>query len=594
MAARFLAIAIAFVIPSIAAPPSVIPGTGVETDAYDPKHGGWDSEQLAEQAGAILKAFGKALSVSEDVKYQGLLASIDTKFNGPSFRQANLTLSYDDGTITVGRVLEPSRVKAEHVGTPGFTEAVESFRALLDEEKALHAKFKVVGVTLESNVALTPVEVRLDGTLKSGQSFQINAQWECQWGRDGDGRLRWRRVTITDYEEILTKTERNTSLFTDATSGVLGNDPAFKAHLAYGLDHWLARMDSRLRLLVGGWNGLAIGDANGDGLDDLYLCQGGGLPNRLFLTQKDGTARDVASSAGVNWLEPSRGALFLDLDNDGDQDLVVGVAEGLLLHENDGTGNFTVRGAKVLPEAIPYTMAAADFDEDGRLDLYAACYDRRGHVDRNASLARPVPYHDANNGGRNVLLRNLGAFKFGHVTKRHGLDENNTRYSYAATWADYDGDGDLDLYVANDFGRNNLYRQDRSGGQITFVDVAEKAGVLDIAAGMSAVWGDYDNDGRLDLYVSNMFSSAGNRIAKQARFLAGADAETKDLFVRHARGNSLFRNLGNGAFEDVSVSAGVTQGRWAWGSLLRDFNNDGWEDVVVANGFITQEDTGDL
>jgi len=376
---------------------------------------------------------------------------------------------------------------------------------------------------------------------------------------------------------------------------VVGRDPAFQNQLAHGLDHWLARLDTRVGLKVGGWNGLAVGDANGDGMEDLYVCQSGGLPNRLFLARADGTAGDVATAAGVDWLETSRGALFIDLDNDGDQDLVVSVAEGLVIQENDGSGRFTMRSAEVLPFAVPYSLAAADYDQDGDLDIFAACYDRRGHVDRNVALARPVPYQDATNGGRNSLLRNDGEFRFRHVTQRVGLDANNTRYSYAAAWADYDRDGDLDLYVANDFGRNNLYRQDKVRDQIRFTDVAESSGTLDIAAGMSTAWGDYDNDGFFDIYVSNMFSSAGNRIAKQARFLANEDTTTRDLFVRHARGNSLFHNLGPGkGFEDVSVSAAVTQGRWAWGSAFADFNNDGWQDLIVANGFITQEDTGDL
>ncbi len=84
----------------------------------------------------------------------------------------------------------------------------------------------------------------------------------------------------------------------------------------------------------------------------------------------------------------------------------------------------------------------------------------------------------------------------------------------AASWEDYDQDGDLDLYVANDFGRNNLYRND--DGQ--FVDVAAEAGVEDISAGMSVSWGDYNNDGQADLYVGNMFSSAGNRVTYQRQF----------------------------------------------------------------------------
>ncbi|MCP4731572.1 MAG: VCBS repeat-containing protein [Roseibacillus sp.] len=91
-----------------------------------------------------------------------------------------------------------------------------------------------------------------------------------------------------------------------------------------------------------------------------------------------------------------------------------------------------------------------------------------------------------------------------------------------------------------------------------------------------------------------MFSSAGNRITFQDQFKPGGDPTTRALYQRHARGNSLFRNLGSGRFEDVSISSGTTMGRWAWSSLFVDLDNNGWEDLLVANGFITQEDPGDL
>ena len=152
-----------------------------------------------------------------------------------------------------------------------------------------------------------------------------------------------------------------------------------------------------------------------------------------------------------------------------------------------------------------------------------------------------------------------------------------------------DRDGDPDLYVANDFGRNNLYRND--GGR--FRDVAAEMGVEDMSAGMGVTWGDFNNDGAADLYVSNMFSSAGNRIAYQRQFRNGP-VEANAPFQRHARGNTLFENTGDGTFKDVSIEAGVTMGRWAWGSHFADLNNDGWEDLYVANGFFTTEDTGDL
>ena len=111
---------------------------------------------------------------------------------------------------------------------------------------------------------------------------------------------------------------------------------------------------------------------------------------------------------------------------------------------------------------------------------------------------------------------------------------------------------------------------------------------------MSVTWGDYNRDGRVDLYVSNMYSAAGNRIAFQQAFKQGDSVQTRAQFQRFARGNTLFENAGDGTFRDVSKRAAVTMGRWAWGSLFVDINNDGWEDLLVANGMITHEDTVDL
>ena len=205
-------------------------------------------------------------------------------------------------------------------------------------------------------------------------------------------------------------------------------------------------------------------------------------------------------------------------------------------------------------------------------------------------LGYPIPLYDANNGAPNALFRNLGDWQFENVTKKVGLDANNTRFSFAASWEDFDNDGDLDIYVANDFGRNNLYRNDDG----RFSDVTAVAGVEDIASGMSVTWGDYNGDGLMDLYVSNMFSSAGNRITYQRQFRAGDDPQVLGRLQRMTRGNTLFQNMGDGTFRDVSVEAAVTMGRWAWGSKFVDFNNDGREDIVVANGFITNDRADDL
>ena len=370
---------------------------------------------------------------------------------------------------------------------------------------------------------------------------------------------------------------------------MLAGNASWHDQLRFGVPHWLPRLEVMLGFDSTGHQGVAVGDVNNDGLEDVYICQGGGLPNRLFVQQADGSALDVSREAGVDVMDLTRSALLIDLDNDGDQDLVLTQEYGLLLLENDGTGKFTYRDqVRFVGQAT--SIVAADYDVDGDLDIYACVY----HDSLRSGMrefGNPMPYHDANNGGRNIMLRNDGDWTFTDVTAEVGLDENNTRWSFAAGWEDYDNDGHVDLYVANDFGRNNLYRNNGDG---TFSDVAAAAGVEDISAGMSVTWADVNHDGWMDLYVGNMFSSAGNRITYQRQFKPGVDEATVAQFQRHARGNSLFLNNGDGTFRDASVEAGVTMGRWAWATDFVDINNDGFEDIIVTNGYLTNTLADDL
>ncbi|MGH7151687.1 MAG: FG-GAP repeat domain-containing protein, partial [Planctomycetota bacterium] len=441
--------------------------------------------------------------------------------------------------------------------------------------------FKIVGV--EGGERGFSTEVRYEGSGRSPRGLaQQTSAWRCEWTGEEEPRLR--KIEVLEFEEVL-GTPDGKPWFEDCTEAVLGGNPSFRGQLLPGLDPWTALLDARLGLSNLGHEGLALGDVNGDGLDDLLVCQPGGLPNLLFVRNADGTATDRSAEAGVDFLDAGRSALLVDLDGDADADLAMVAGRDLLLLANDGKGRFSFAGAIPAPSAS--SMAAADVDLDGDLDLYLCGY---AVPDRKGSL--PVPYHHAENGRRNLLLRNEGAFRFLDATAESGLEEGNRRFSLAASFEDFDEDGDPDLFVANDFGRDNLYRND--GGR--FRDVAAQAGVDDIGAGMGVAWGDFDGDGRLDLHVSNMFSSAGSRIVPQARFRAGLGDSTRAQFRHHARGNTLFRNLGGGRFADVSVEAGVTMGRFAWGSRFLDLDGDGREDLFVANGFVTGEDPsgGDL
>jgi hypothetical protein len=152
------------------------------------------------------------------------------------------------------------------------------------------------------------------------------------------------------------------------------------------------------------------------------------------------------------------------------------------------------------------------------------------------------------------------------------------RNTFQSTWSDYDGDGDLDVYLANDFAPNNLFRNDGGG---RFTDVTAGTGTADIGFGMGASWGDYDNDGRQDLYVTNMYSTAGRRIT----------AELSDsTLASMARGNSLLRNQPD-KFVRVSglepPALTVERAGWGWGSQFIDVDNDGWLDIHALSGYYT-------
>jgi hypothetical protein len=555
----------------------------------DPVQDGWQSEAFNDTTSRQLKPLEALLSAPATIQPDALRDVVTSDFTCTRLRPQEIHEAFRDEHYIVrrGRPADGEWLR----GSEGFTSALRELAAALGPAIDLRVKLKVIRVQVpeEGAPGQTSAYFQAGATTPRG-GVQINATWHLTWSAaTAQGAPRLSRLEVEDYEEVQSRRAEGPR-FADCTEAVLGKNTVFAEQLLPGIDHWTARIDQELGIDVGGWQGLAIGDVNADGLDDLYLLQPGGLPNRLFVQERDGTATERSAEAGIDWLEYSHGALLADLDNDGDQDLAVSIEAGVLIHSNDGRGRFTVRSAEVLPAAIPYSLAAADYDQDGDLDLYVCCYNPRRGINRHLVFARPVPYHDANNGGPNVLLQNDGAWRFTHATKRVGLDANNRRYSYAAAWEDFDNDGDLDLYVANDFGRNNLYRNDAG----RFTDVAPQAGVEDISPGMSVAWGDYDNDGLADLYVANMFSSAGNRITHQPQFHAGAGGELLGHLRRHARGNSLFRNRGDGTFADVSSAAGVVLGRWAWGAKFFDLNNDGWQDLFVANGFITQEDPSDL
>jgi hypothetical protein len=591
----------------------------------DPRSDGWDTEALSAEAQEQLKGLVKYLAHPAEFPLEQLTPLIADEFSCGSLRPREGHRVFEEGPLLVRHSTmdnEPSETR--FTGTAGLIEAIGQLAEPLQATSAVRTKIKTVGVQADGDHKSTTHLIEVSGERPDG-SVELHFTWNCIWeGGGGDRPLRLLSIHARDYEQA-TLVHPGKTILADCTQAVLSNNPDFDEQLLRGVDYWLDRLPYDLHGVdPTGHRGLAVGDVNGDGLEDIYLCQSGALPNRLYVQQPDGTARDVSASSGVDWLDPSASALLLDLDNDGDQDLVIATPLGVVVMANDGRGKFehkTSFGGMLAGDqrstaalraggssgdggfsrrgrgaggAGGFSMSAADYDQDGDIDIYVCPYGTTADI--------PLPsLNHATNGAPNSLFRNdIGDqnksssssddWRFTDVTDQVGMDHNNNRWSFAATWEDYDNDGDPDLYVANDFGPNNLYRNE--GGK--FRDVAPESGTSDFRAGMSVSWGDFNRDGWMDLYVGNMFSAAGNRIAFQEGFQKTGPDQERQLFQGRASGNSLYQNMGKDGFVDVSDTAGVAMGRWSWSSNFVDLNNDSWEDLVVGNGYYTREDTGDL
>jgi tetratricopeptide (TPR) repeat protein len=465
-------------------------------------------------------------------------------------------------------------------------------RLLEDFRKVTVAEFLVTSLDLDKDSVVATTDVRYDfvGPGKDAWRVERLGTWRLRWQRDDST---WRVVEWTATSDL--RSRATTPIFAEVTTAALGGIDSFRRQLSVGFDAWVATLDSGFARDSNGHNGVSVGDADGDGLDDVYVAQPYGFPNRLYRNRGDGTFEDVTETAGLGILEDTQHTLFVDVDNDGDEDLIVILSSGPALFRNDGHGRFTRE-----PDAFhfqeklggaPMSMAVADYDRDGFLDVYLSVYSYY-YGAGEAKAGTPTPYYDAVNGPPNVLFRNRGDGTFEDVTHEAGLDAGNDRYSFSAAWGDYDGDGWPDLVVTNDFGRKNLYHNlGRRDGKVTFEDVSRKAGIEDYAAGMSVFWFDYDGDGRLDIYGGQMWSDSGLRVTASPYFMPEASPEVHALYRHHARGNSLFRNRGDGTFEDVTLAARANMGRWTWSSGAVDFDSDGWDDVYCVNGMVTREES---
>jgi len=551
----------------------------------DPGSDEYITEKYAYEIEMILSRWSQALRTS--IRDLSIVAkSLDSAIEFNALDTASETV------LRSGYGIEAARRRLEEKTFRGAEQFLHQIQMWLGHLSRIEtAEFQVTSI---EQTASPPLTIRLDirydlvGTRTDEQRVERVGRWRTEWSRDQSEQ--WRATRWQAGDETVSVARG--PVFRDVTSHVLGDTESYRKQLLLGVDHWRTVLDGACGIDVYGNNGVAAGDFDNDGFDDLYICQPAGLPNRLYRNRGDGTFEDVTEKAGVGVLDSTACALFADFTNKGVQDLLVVCGSGPLLFVNQGNGTFLIKRDafrfKTPPKGTFTHAALADYDRDGRLDIYFCLYSYYVGLDQ---YHYPVPYFDARNGPPNFLLHNQGDGTFVDRTEAAGLNAENDRYSFACAWGESESMGLPDLYVANDFGRNNLYRNNGDG---TFTAISDQARIQDVGAGMSACWCDSDNDGKQDIYVSNMWSSAGERVSEQKLFHPNAPDEIRALYRRHARGNSLYHNDGGGKFTNISEQAGVEMGRWAWSSDFWDFDHDGYPDLYVANGYVSAPERNDL
>jgi enediyne biosynthesis protein E4 len=332
--------------------------------------------------------------------------------------------------------------------------------------------------------------------------------------------------------------------------------------------------------------GVAIFDYDNDGWPDIFLVNGTtleGFPegtapsNHLYRNNHDGTFTDVTMKAGLGASGWGQGVCVGDYDNDGWEDLYVTYyGKNRLYHNQNGVFTDISDKAGVAGSGKAWGTGCAflDYDRDGLLDLVVANY-----VDFDLSTA-PAPGERAScvwkgvpvmcgprglPGAKNILYHNSGDGKFEDVTAKAHIDQTNGHYAFSVSTLDFDDDGWPDIYIACDSTPSILYRNNHDG---TFTDVAVTAGAAfnedgREQAGMGSTIGDYNGDGKLDIFKTNFSDDT----------------------------STLYRNNGNGTFDDVTYAAGLglhTQ-YLGWGTMFLDFDNDGWPDLLLVNGHVYPE-----
>ena len=333
--------------------------------------------------------------------------------------------------------------------------------------------------------------------------------------------------------------------------------------------------------------GVAIFDYDNDGWPDIFIVNGTTLrpspsakppTSHLYHNNHDGTFTDVTEKAGLTHTGWGQGVCVGDYDNDGWEDLYVTYYGKNVLYHNNGDGTFTdvsqKAGVAGSVKSWGNGCAFVDYDRDGRLDLMVANYvdfdltTAPAPGDRPSCMWKGVPVMCGPRGlapAKNILYHNRGDGTFEDVSLKSHIDKADGHYSLSVSTLDYDNDGWPDIFVACDSTASILYHNNRDG---TFTDVAITAGAAfnddgRAQAGMGSTVADFNGDGNLDIFKTNFSDDT----------------------------STLYRNNGNGTFDDVTYPAGLGLNTkyLGWGAMFFDFDNDGWPDLLLVNGHVYPE-----
>ena len=342
--------------------------------------------------------------------------------------------------------------------------------------------------------------------------------------------------------------------------------------------------------------GITTADVDNDGFYDLFIPDG--VESKLLHNTGDGKFEDVTKAKGLAGLDGVSVGIFADYDNDGRKDFFVSrtYKPNQLFHQNaDGTFTDVTKQSGIEEDCCTTVASFADVDNDGFLDLYVGRY-----LDPRTDI--PTTFY-ARNGLPNQLYHNNGNGTFTNITVTSKAGE--VGLCLGTVFGDYNDDGYPDLYVVNDFGRKTLYRNNKNN---TFDDVTVESGTLAYGAGMNASMADYDNDGKLDIYSTNIRSESAwyAQTPTVMRYMANSwrqgvwksdmplywqifrqsGFDFVGVFQQMASGNTLLRNRGDGTFEDTTAHADAAPPGWFWGASFADFDNDGWQDIYGADCWV--------